>query len=335
MGSCRTLQERAATEVVRVRCQSAPSSSCVSAIRGAVLHHQLSAVVAEVVVLLPVVMLSCIRLSRRSLLPAVRKAVRKVQAAGICHKDHIDEEIMRDKPAPWPYDRKRFNWWHKNILRIDRTVERFDENSVVVTVEGPMAVGKHDFGVKLADLLGMRYYGEATVEPLLLPDDGFDRRTLNWLLPESAQLVDQKMFYLNPRHRGLGGFIINMYCMKYFHYLEGLTHLFNTGQGVVHERSPYSDFIFVDTLTKLGFCKPDLKEHYNDIYIDTNQIIHRPHLVIYLDIPAEESMRRFLAKSPDHVKNSPLMTLEYFQTLEDYYKKTFLPLISKHAEACY
>lgn len=254
------------------------------------------------------------------------------QKAGICHKDHLDEEIVRDKPKPWPYDRLKFSWFDKNIWRIDRCVRRFDENSVVICVEGPMAAGKHEFAKSLSNELGMRYYGEATVEPMMVHDDGFDYRTLNWLLPESAQNVDQKMFYLNPRHSGVPGFICNMYTMKYFHYLEGLTHLFNTGQGVVHERSPFSDFIFLDALVKLGYCKKDLKEYYNDIYLDTFQIIHRPHVVIYLDIPAEESMRRFIAKSPDYVKNSPLMCIEYFQWLEDLYKQTYLPQISKHAD---
>lgn len=261
-----------------------------------------------------------------------RQQVLKQPAASICHKDHIDEEILRDKPAPWPYDRKCFTWFHKNILRVDRTVCRFDENSVVICVEGPMACGKHEFAKELAEQLGMRYYAEPTNEPLMVEDNGFDYRTLNWLLPESAQYVDQKMFYLNPTHRAVAGFIFDMYLMKYFHYLEGLTHLFNTGQGVVHERSPFSDFIFCDTLVKMGYLKKDLQEHYNDTFLDTHQIIHRPHVVIYLDIPAEESMRRFLAKSPDYVKNSPLMTLRYFQLLEEYYKKSFLPSISKHAE---
>lgn len=153
----------------------------------------------------------------RALMPAVcssgsgnQAAISKMQRASICHKDHIDEEILLNKPKPWPYDRKKFGWWHKNFYRIDRCVERFDENTAVIAIEGPMAVGKHEFGVKLAEQLGMRYYGEATVEPLMVWDDGFDRRTLNWLLPESAQYVDQKMFYLNPRHRGVGGFINNM-----------------------------------------------------------------------------------------------------------------------------
>lgn len=251
---------------------------------------------------------------------------------GICHKDHIDPEILRDKPPPFPYDRRKFGWLMKNLIRVDRAVKRWDENTVVICVEGLMGVGKHEFASQLSDLLGMRYYGMPDNEPFLVHDNGFDYRTLNWLLPESAQYCDQKLFYLNPVHGGVGPFLEDMYMMKYFHYLEGLTHLFNTGQGVVHEGSIWSDYVFHLALNQMGIIKKDVVEHHYDLFMDMQQTIHRPHVVIYLDVPAEEAMRRFLAKSPDYIKRSPVMTLDYFRRLEDLYKNKYLPEITKHAE---
>lgn len=255
------------------------------------------------------------------------------QVRGICHKDHIDPEILRDKPPPFPYDRRKFGWIMKNWIRKDRAVSRWDENTVSITVEGLMGTGKHEFASQLADMLGMRYYGMPDVEPLVKPDNGFDYRTLNWLLPEAAQYCDQKLFYLNPQHGAVGSFLTDMFFMKYFHQLEGLTHIFNTGQGVVHEGSLWSDHIFHQALAQMGIVQKDLVEHHYDLMMDMQQQIHRPHVVIYLDMPAEEARRRFLAKAPDHIKNSPLMyNTEYFDKLADLYKNKFLPEITKHAE---
>ena len=264
--------------------------------------------------------------------PAAGPLATHSQVARICHKDHIDPEILRDKPAPWPYDSSKHTWFDQFVLRRDRCVRRWDENSVVIAIEGPMAVGKEAFGAKLADLLGMRFYGEATVEPLYLREDGYDLRLLNFRLPESGQYVDQKLFYLNPSHLGVPSFLYYMYVMKFFHYLEGLTHLYNTGQGVVQERTPFSDYVFHECLYKMGLIKRDFKEFYHDVYVDTHQTIHRPHVVIYLDIPPEESLKRFIAKSPAYVKESPIVNLEYFTLLDQVFKQHYLPAISKHAD---
>jgi NADH dehydrogenase (ubiquinone) 1 alpha subcomplex subunit 10 len=35
--------------------------------------------------------------------------------------------------------------------------------------------------------------------------------------------------------------------------MDALAHLFNTGQGVVMDRSPYSDFVFIEAMTKCGY----------------------------------------------------------------------------------
>lgn len=42
-----------------------------------------------------------------------------------------------------------------------------------------------------------------------------------------------------------------MFYQKLFQYIDGLAHLLNTGQGVILERSVYSDLVFFETLFAL------------------------------------------------------------------------------------
>lgn len=256
-----------------------------------------------------------------------------VSARSICHKDHIDPEIKASKPKPWPYDRKKFTHLHSGILRVDRTVDRFDENTKVILIEGPIACGKSAFGIELADKLGMRYYGQPEDEIIFKRGDR-DWRLVNWKLPELAQVVDMKMFHLNPHHANSAALQFYMYHLRYFHYMEGLTHLFNTGQGVIHNRSVYSDKVFFKALMKMkiGRFNMDSWTHYNDIRRETLTDLLRPHLVIYLDVPPEQCVENIKKRGILHEVNSPVNTVEYMKNIEEVYKEEILPELSKHAE---
>uniref|UniRef100_A0A8B9V936 NADH dehydrogenase [ubiquinone] 1 alpha subcomplex subunit 10, mitochondrial n=1 Tax=Anas zonorhyncha TaxID=75864 RepID=A0A8B9V936_9AVES len=128
--------------------------------------------------------------------------------------------------------------------------------------------------------------------------------------------------------------------MKYFpeadiHYLNRITgdgtlldEKFN-GQGVVLERSPYSDFVFLDAMFKQGYIHKRCLAHYKEIKeIGISEFLP-PHLVIYLDVPVPEVQKRLQEKGePYERKVSP----QYLQNIEDAYKKTFLPEISETSE---
>lgn len=40
---------------------------------------------------------------------------------------------------------------------------------------------------------------------------------------------------------------------RFSQYIDALAHVFSTGQGVVLDRSPYSDFVFVEAMFKHGY----------------------------------------------------------------------------------
>ncbi len=44
-----------------------------------------------------------------------------------------------------------------------------------------------------------------------------------------------------------------MYFLKYIQYMDALAHVLNTGEGVVMERSVYSDLVFFETLYALNY----------------------------------------------------------------------------------
>jgi NADH dehydrogenase (ubiquinone) 1 alpha subcomplex subunit 10 len=48
-------------------------------------------------------------------------------------------------------------------------------------------------------------------------------------------------------------FQINEVILKTHQYFDALAHLFNTGQGVVMERTPFTDFTFAEAMYKCGY----------------------------------------------------------------------------------
>lgn len=80
-----------------------------------------------------------------------------------------------------------------------------------------------------------------------------------------------------------------LYC-RYADYIDSLAHLFSTGQGVIIERSAYSDIVFVEALYRNDLIT---KTSYKGL-IETrnNSLVEllKPHLVIYLDVPVNATL---------------------------------------------
>lgn len=141
--------------------------------------------------------------SSKCIVVGVNNASRPLQAVRtICHKNHIDPEVVKNKSQPWDWEKKRYTVVHQYISKADKCVYRWDENTKVIVVEGNIASGKTTFAKKLADELGMKYVPEPSFEDMYIDRYGYDYRLLNWRLPEWVQAVDYRMFYENPKHVG-------------------------------------------------------------------------------------------------------------------------------------
>uniref|UniRef100_A0A7R9PIM0 NADH dehydrogenase [ubiquinone] 1 alpha subcomplex subunit 10, mitochondrial n=1 Tax=Timema genevievae TaxID=629358 RepID=A0A7R9PIM0_TIMGE len=210
---------------------------------------------------------------------------------------HVPDRVKR--PPPFPYKEKQYN-----LLRslFDNTTDRFNENTKVIVVDGPIAAGKSDCAQKLAKELDMLYFPEANMDMLYINDYGYDMRQLDPELPESCRSYDVKDLNLRPNLSDVPVFQIQMYILRYSQYIDALGHVLSTGQGVVLDRCVYSDFVFLEALARQGFASKG--------------------------VVAERIKQRNI---PYEV-NSKLMNEKYLANIEELYKQKYLKEISTHAE---
>lgn len=249
--------------------------------------------------------------------------VRAISSKAMRHRNPVN------KPAPFYYTEKRYN-----LLRafFDDTLSRFDDNTKLVVIDGPPTAGKAQLAKELADELDMVYSPAPTMDYLLHNDYGYDMRQLDPQLPEDCRSFDETNFLQDPSCVKAWRLRMWKLELRFRQHLEALAHILNTGQGVVMDRSPFSDHVYTEAMAAHKLCSQNFLSHYHRTRNNAIHLLWRPHLVIYLDVPAAEVRRRIEARNRPHEVDSPVSTTQYLQTLEDVYKKDYLKTISEHAE---
>ncbi|KGL82780.1 hypothetical protein N309_08954, partial [Tinamus guttatus] len=208
----------------------------------------------------------------------------------------------------------------------DRTIKKLGKNSKVFTVEGNLSSGKGKLAQQIAEKLGMKYFPEADIHYLnRITGDGT-------LLDEKFNgFCNLERFYNDPKCPDGHSYRLQawLYGNRVLQYADALEHLLSTGQGVVLERSPYSDFVFLDAMFKEGYIHKRCLDHYKQIKEISICEFLPPHLVIYIDVPASEVQKKIQEKGETYEKK---VSTAYLQHIEDSYKKTFLPEISETSE---
>ncbi|XP_053814894.1 NADH dehydrogenase [ubiquinone] 1 alpha subcomplex subunit 10, mitochondrial-like [Vidua chalybeata] len=132
----------------------------------------------------------------------------------------------------------------------ERTSKKFTEHSKVFTVEGNLSSGKGQLAQQIADKLGMKYFPEADIHYQdRISGEGK-------LLPEKFNgFCSLEKFYADPESPDGHSYRLQSWIFgsRVLQYADALEHLLSTGQGVVLERSPYSDFVFLDAMLKQGY----------------------------------------------------------------------------------
>ncbi|XP_005175406.2 NADH dehydrogenase [ubiquinone] 1 alpha subcomplex subunit 10, mitochondrial [Musca domestica] len=246
----------------------------------------------------------------------------------------ISGKTMRGGPLvmphkPYPYKEKEYGVFQ---AMFDKTTKRLNENSKIICVEGPIAAGKSKFAKELADELEMLYVPEANMDMFYINSYGYDLRQLDPKLPESCRSFDVVNFCKEPNHRLTPTFQILMYQLRFEQYVDALAHLLSTGQGVVLDRSCYSDFVFLETMYKHGYVSKAARSVYYEIRGNTLTELLKPHLVIYLDLPVDAVKQRIKARNNDYEVKSPVFTDAYLKDMENTYKQQYLKDIATHAE---
>nr|CAG4643187.1 EOG090X05NZ [Ilyocryptus agilis] len=263
----------------------------------------------------------------KQLVPDVKLQVRNVSTKTMRHR-----VVSEPKPAPFPYKDKRYNFWR---ALFDSTEDRLDENSKLIVVEGLPAAGKHQLAKGLADELDMVYFPSPTQAETFINDYGFNLKTLDPQLPESCQSYDETDFLKDPtRMSGLkaGRFQLMKYQLRFQRHMDALAHILNTGQGVVMDRSPYSDFVYITAMAEQGIVSKRIEQFYHKVRDNSLLTLWKPHLVIYLDVPVPEIRRRIETRNRPHEKDSIATSQAYLESLDKAYKNIFLKDISVHSE---
>lgn len=211
------------------------------------------------------------------------------QAAFISHKEK--RLHLPPRPAPFPYWKKKYRWYHEFY---DWTLSRFDDNTKMIVVEGPVGVGKDKFCRDLASEFDWKYLPPLEVEDyFILQGSGIDIRDYDKMLPVNCQTHELKKYLKDPHHINTASYQVQNYKMKFDRYCDALLHLISTGEGVVVQRCPWSDLVFVEAMYSAGYITPNFRSYYYDMTIRTLHKIVKPHVVIYLDIDAKTSLVNF------------------------------------------
>lgn len=208
----------------------------------------------------------------------------------------------------------------------ERTTKNLNEYSRVITVDGNICAGKNKLAKEIAEKLGMKHFPEAGIQ--YSSSTTGDGRPLDTEFSGSCSL---EKFYDDPKSNDGNSYRLQswLYASRLLQYSDALEHLLSTGQGVVLERSIYSDFVFLEAMYNQGFIRKQCVDHYNEIKRLTLPEYLPPHAVIYIDVPVPEIQRRIQKKGDPHEMK---VTSAYLQDIEDAYKKTFLPKMSEICE---
>lgn len=202
----------------------------------------------------------------------------------------------------------------------------------MIVVEGPIASGKKAFAKELAEELDMLYVPAPTMDEIYISPYGYDMRQLDSQLPKDARSFDIKNFCLTPNAKNVAQFQIRMMMLRYSSYIDALAHLFSTGQGIVTNRCPYSDNVFLEAMFKNGYISKGARSVYYDLRAHTITEILKPHLVIYLDVPVAKVKENIKKRNVDYEVNAKAFTDQYLADIEWNYKQRYLKEITQHAE---
>ncbi|XP_053327553.1 NADH dehydrogenase [ubiquinone] 1 alpha subcomplex subunit 10, mitochondrial [Spea bombifrons] len=218
----------------------------------------------------------------------------------------------------------RYGYWA--YVLGERSSKRFGEHSKIITVDGNLASGKGKLAQQLAERLGMRYFPEPDVH--FLEKGVSDGKALESKFNGYCSL---EKFYDDPKCPDGNSYRLQfwMYSMRFMQYSDALEHLLSTGQGAVLERSPFSDFVFLDAMYKNGYIRKQCLSHYNEIKGVSIDEYLPPHLAVYIDVPSADVHKNIMEKGNAAEKK---VSLSYLQSIEEVYKTTFLPQIRETSE---
>jgi len=237
-----------------------------------------------------------------------------------------------ERPAPFPQETKDYNYW---AGMFDRTTTRMDENSRVILVDGAHAVGKTELAQQLASEFDMHYQPYPRMSDFYINYWGDDLNDYSVYLTDMYKPYDERDWSRNPTGpvEGSGDrYHFRMWLEKFRNYVYALKHLYNTGQGVVVEGDPWSDYAHLEAALNQRWIDRNTVRAIKKIAHQGLYMLNRPHVILYLDAPAETVIKNIKERNNPWDKDSPVWTNKRF--LNDIYnekKRRYLMDVQKHS----
>ena len=196
-----------------------------------------------------------------------------------------------------------------------------NENAKLLVVDGPIAVGKTALAKALAEEFDLHYIPDFTMDEYYINDYGYDLRNLDPHLPPNIQSMDHKKFCMDPFNLNTLFMQTTYLLYRYMNYMEAMAHILNTGQGVILDRSYFSDHVMTFACIDEGYIKANAREFYDRLLYNSAFKLFRPHVIIYLDIPVPVVQERIKTRGYSYEVNGKALTPSFLGNIEKHYKE--------------
>lgn len=262
-----------------------------------------------------------------NLLNSEASALKSIVCINITKRDFSIDQIGKRNDKPYDYKTKKYGLWGQIF---DSTLNRMGDNSLIITVDGNFGSGKTEFAQKLAKAIDFKYAREPDLNTHLYQQTNGEntRDIINEIVGENQRFrIDSiEEWHSNPSFKSTIALQHNFYNIRWMQMRTALLHLMSTGQGVVLERSVFSDQVISQSLYDNNFLSDEAFRFYlRDLVPNTIEELWRPHVMVYLEKSPEDCLKTIKEKGKPHEKDSKVYNLEFLKSMDKNYKKNFLP----------
>lgn len=242
-------------------------------------------------------------------------------------RDFSIDQIGKRHAKPYDYKNKKYGLLGQIF---DSTLNRLGDNSLIITVDGNFGSGKSEFAQQLAKDIDFKYARQPDLNAHLYEQVNGEntRDIINEIVGDNKRFhIDSlEEWHKNPSFKSTIALQHNFYNIRWMQFRTALLHLMSTGQGVVLERSVFSDAVIGQSLYDNNFLSDEAFRFYlRDLVPNTIAELWRPHVMIYLDKSPEECLKSIKEKGKPFEKESKVYNLDFLKSMEKNYKKNFIP----------
>ncbi|XP_001634243.3 deoxyguanosine kinase isoform X2 [Nematostella vectensis] len=169
----------------------------------------------------------------------------------------------------------------------------------VLILEGNIGVGKTTLACQLARKLNYKLFLEPTNKN-----------------PYLAR------FYEDPKRYALK-MQIWLFRQRFRMYSKATSHVLTTGQGVLLDRSVFSDCVFADVNYKEGTISEEGYKYYNELKTKALKSVPPPHVMLFVDASPEVCFERIHGRGRDYESGIPL---SYLKALHKAYRNMLIDM---------